>query len=359
MKFFFDMRNTLYWIFCIFGVDFKSNSSRIKRNVTLLCRIFTFIVVLPLLFVHTISPRNFKKDSPTDIKLFISALIVFSCSIVLLYALHVSKLKISKILRDITELKNSVFTNKIDIFSTIFILYTVSSYLVILFFRLYSLNDEKCTQLMEKLFLEKLHNRNIKLFLTIVFIVGSESIIILLPHAFIALYIVTCHEIKIVLDSTKATSTCYGKTLKFLDNYSFLLSKFEKFNSVCSMPIFIAFTNRITVLFLSILLVSSNMTKYAFIYNIIFISIVLATLFFVASNVMKADKSVKKINLDKLQRLLIIGKDVHKSTEMIIWQLNNAPPLILTAWDFFAFSKNSFLVCVSSLVTYILLLMNL
>lgn len=126
-----------------------------------------------------------------------------------------------------------------------------------------------------------------------------------------------------------------------------------------SMPIFISFTSRITVLFLTILLVRYNMIKYAYMHNIIFIFIVLATLFFVASSVKETDRSVKKINFDKLQRMLMAGKDVHKSTEFIIWHLNNAPPLILTAWDFFTFSKSSFLVCVSSLVTYILLLMNL
>ena len=79
---------------------------------------------------------------------------------------------------------------------------------------------------------------------------------------------------------------------------------------------------------------------------------------FVASKVCETDKMAKMTNLQNLECLLKIEKNLHLGEVLNVWKLNNSPPFTLTAWGFFNFSKGLYLHTIHIVITYSLLIIN-
>ena len=182
-----------------------------------------------------------------------------------------------------------------------------------------------------------------------------------LPDSFIALYIVTCHDIHEVLSFhlrkfEKSKMFSVRKSFAFLDNYQDILNNFHAFESSFSILICIAFTTKIPSLLISVFLAHKAQDYAVFIYTAFLSFSYITIIFYIASKVPETDNYAKEINLEILERMLLLTTKAPPSN---IWRLHTSPPFTLTAWKFFSFTRDSYLSCVGTLVTYTLLMVNL
>ena len=265
MKHSFSIRNAMYWIFCIFGLDFDCLRNKNKGNMRL-CHSLRYTLFISIAFLHIVSAvrvedSTTKLDFLKNVKFFFSALIVTCCSILLLYILRISQHKIAKILQSVSQIRNSVCVKNSNNFSSICIIFTIISYLVHVLLRLHPFTDERYTILLSRFSLGSLYNKNLKCFLAFALIACIEAFNYLLPSIFMTMYIITCHDIKIILKYFRHTNiTLFHSKNRFrlLDDYLLVLSKFKIFNSEFSIPICLSFTSKITVIFVIALLIHGN-----------------------------------------------------------------------------------------------------
>ena len=143
-----------------------------------------------------------------------------------------------------------------------------------------------------------------------------------------------------------------------LARYNLILRTFDSINSVLSFPIFLECCYTSCEMFWVMYKVSkeSNEISVRHIFFLIINFILFTFIVFSAASVHEADKIAKKSNISVLR---LLSDRNRKQDIEILSQMCYSPPLTLTGWGFFEFTRGLYLTALGCFVTYYLLIINL
>lgn len=360
---FYDIRKVLFWIFGLFGLDLNyQHFSKRKRNFPSVCRKLTAIILIIISFLINGIPKK-ELILNDEMKAYYSSSVVVVCSVIIYCYLFYSCIDVANVTH-INRLKRLNSMKCLDMFSSMWIIFNLVSYTLTVAFILYPFSQNHYDKFISKFFYRDLKSKNLKYFILYAGTIVHHSFMILFPNTFITMYIIACHDIKVILDSHIKQLEMYlviynKKIIKILSDYQNILSGIQAFESTFNTLIFVCFISKITTLLASVLLSATHgqgiFSCYIIIVNFMFITII----FQAASSVSKYDTFANYLNLKSLERIFLTNTHIPLSNLITIWRLNNSPAFTLTAWEFFCFTRDSYLCCLGSLITYILLLKNL
>ena len=364
--FFPGFRKVLYLIFCVFGLDFSCDySSKLKNNIINFNKIANVILYL---FSFTNYCRDRKVvpflSSDAGMKIFYAEGIEYICSAVIFCTLHFSIRKAAKIFMHVIRLKKKLHTQHSGTFSSFCIIFIVINYLSNIIILFHPFTKGRYETLLSSWHFKESNNENLKICIACLLVAFRCFFITFLPDSVIALYIITCHDIQTILSFhlrkyKKNKILSVRRLLTFLDSYQEILVNFHAFESSFCFLICLAFTTKITSLLTNVLLLNKFPDNTVFIYRAFMSFSCITIIFYIASKVAETDKHAKEINLQMLERMLFITAEFPFSNAFSIWRLNTSPPFTLTVWNFFSFTRHTYLNCIGALVTYTLLLVNL
>ena len=357
--------SVLNCIFSIFGINIQSGrSSKFRRSIIWICQkiILSCMILCVFFFAKTIF--NSEEKTKLRLKANISNLLVHTIWLFLWLSITQSQTKISRAIRDIcsftcvTEVKK---INKLEIFIFVF---TFVSYVYFVLFQLYPFTEEGYAQLNSRFSIEKLHNKIISIIIAFFTTVLSSAIYSLLPHSFIALYVILCNMLHtiIILYTKEAKREEVQDPKHILKRFSYYMSAmqiFQFFEEIFSKIIFVVFSGFVISLILRLTVTSEMELNFSFEVLIIFDVVSISFICLVASRVNEADKAAKEVNLQYLEMLLKHGNQLQLDKAFHIYRLSSAPAFALSAWGFFCFTKGLYLSVLGGIVTYTLLVVKL
>lgn len=342
------------------GLKMSYQKNKLRNNIVWFCNKIAILVIIILIFLMFVKVFNFQHFSKRMKKFVISSSIIESNFTLFWCTVLYSGKNISKICKRIERLKKTFKITLSEHFSILLIMFLFLSYTSIVVTDMYKNNEE----FLSELYFSKLKNKNVTHGLALALTFIYHSYLTLLPHSFITLYIILCHDIyTILLLYIKRNNVINSQSkeciTQWFEFYSSALSTFQSFESAFSLSIFIVFSQSFGYILSNVFLILENGTCFSCV-CITMIHIILITLIIlVASKVFETDGMVKRINLQNLEILLQIDKQFQKDKALRIWRLNDSPAFTLTAWGCFSLKKGLYLNVINVMITYTLLVLNL
>lgn len=198
---FYDIRKVLFWIFGLFGLDLNyQHFSKRKRNFPSVCRKLTAIILIIISFlINGIQKKELILDD--EMKAYYSSSVVVVCSVTIYCFLLYSCIAVENVTQNINRLKRLNSRKCLDMVSSMWIIFNLVSYILTVAFILYPFSQNHYDKFISKFFYRDLKSKNLKCFILYTGTIVHHSFRILFPNTFITMYIISCHDIKVILDS--------------------------------------------------------------------------------------------------------------------------------------------------------------
>lgn len=343
------------------GLKISYQKNKLRNNIVWFCNKIAILVIIILIFLMFVKVFNLQHFSKRMKKIVISSSIMESNFILFWCTILYSGKNISKICKRIERLKKTFKITLSGHFSILLIIFLFLSYTSVVVADMYDKDNE---EFLSELYFSKFINKNARRGLALALTFIYHSYLTLLPHTFITLYIILCHDIyTILLLYIKRNNVINSQNkeciTQWFDFYSSALHTFQSFESTFSLSIFIVFSQSLGCILSNIFLIIENGPFFSGVCTSMINMILITLIILVASKVYETDGMVKRINLQNLENLLQIDKQFQTVKALRIWRLNNSPAFTLTAWGFFSLKKGLYLNVINVMITYTLLVLNL
>lgn len=355
----------LHYTINIFGLNISCHNGKFRKNLVRICQKFAVLCIIFLLLMVFFTSFNLGLFSKYGLKTLFSYITVEGSSCILWSVMFFSQKKMSDIYKYIIKLRKAVNTSQSDRFTSICIIYTFLIYILNVICDIYPFTDDRYDELLSYFFIPNIGSK----YLTrgIVFTLCSiyHALVDLLPQCFITLYVILCHYMHTILimyiKRNKATKAqCKARIIKWFDYYQSVMHTFELFEKNFSLSMYLVFSKSVIDTFFNVMYIYVNGIEVSIdVCRVVVNFISITSVTFVASQFSETDKIAKATNLENLEVLLKIDKQLQFDKVLKIWKLNNSPPCTLSAWGFFSFSKNLYLNVIHIVITYSLLVINL
>lgn len=360
-----DIRSVLHWIFILFGLDLNyPHITNVKSKITWFSLRLTIILLFFTFFrFYAIPNIEFNGNMNDEMKSHYSSLIIMVCSVIIYFILLYTRTEIANVTNNINKLKRLNFKKCLNLLPSTCIFFLIIEFVLRIMLILYPYSEKRYDYLIFSFYSSYLNSKTLKHFVLYIDTFVHEYFHHLLPNSLIILYIITCHDIAVILSShvkrlEMDSLVCTKRLFKLFNDYQNILSSIQAFESTFNMLIFVSFISKITTLFTSIVLSASYFSLMFVSFNIIVNFAYITLIFEAAESISEYDKIAKEFSLKILEKMLT---NTHVSISKIftIWRSNNSPAFTLTAWRFFSFTRESYLSCLGTIITYSLLIKNL
>ena len=145
---------------------------------------------------------------------------------------------------------------------------------------------------------------------------------------------------EICIKGTKQNYVAQNNFNMFFSRYETILHLFHSVNSVLSIPIFLLCIFYSTVIFFGITIFIQSSFPPILIYFTLTSILTFTAITLAASDVDEADKNAKKLNIVILCHINPENRNSSKVSFDVLSQKYHEPPFIISAWEFFYFTKD-------------------
>lgn len=354
-------------ILLLYGLDLTGSPINSRKKNILIWFGRTFVISV-YIFVFFVNLRNFPTNAGTKVIMAeLSKGVLDFNGIILWFVLNKAGKRIPDLIENVEKFSN-YFDVKPSMNSQTFpMIWLILIQFGIPLHFLYAYDKKISKKFLTWFFISRLNDVEIIcIYYCITFL--YVSLAYTFPSCFVVLYLVLCNRVKNVIQYYSKKIVCthnhaiaHNSFFRCIGMYRSIITTLRSFDSIMSFAIFVVLSCNVLgiffglTFFLKVEAATNTRSIVVLLYN--FVTFALITIF--ASKVNTSDAFAKQVNTEALQKTPLCTGSAELDIKVRFLDTGNESPFALSAWGFFHFTSSFFFVALGSIITYILLIINL